>query len=642
MNAHPQPLRRFQRLQAKAPMYSHWLWLALAIGAALSYLFSLGGDHIPRNGDELVYLNIARLTAETGQWLPLASYYDFMRNTKPPLLFWQAMVAGGWGENWELFWLRLPSVFYSWATAAMVGLLTWKISREAALSNPSASSENHAPNAAHRNYHRYQAIATGALAAIFYLSFFSSYRYGRPYLTSSPETFWLFGIFFVLAWSPALLVAQNAVRWLFVLLAGLALGIGCLYKSFAMVAPVGLGLALCFHCVGAQKMPWQMIRPGWLRDGISTALIMALALGVFGLWFVVDPQPGEVWREFVVGENAGKFKSSPGYWKVAFSSNSSFLTILTAYFSNTGFLLPASVGIAWAALAAWWLRRKNPAAATAITTSSPVSPAEKVMWLWLLALMLVFLLPNQRSARYLIPAMPAVAVLMAIYWPRLGRVWLALTLLVGMVGGAAMALIGYGAVTATGNTGLYPLAFWLYLVFIVLACALGLAKARWSRSLAPLSSMAVLLALAWVTQPFNGALGDFQSTTRSLAQSQRIAVPSNFNGHFERYQFMLPQAKIEPYFAAQPVDFADVQSLFKSGNRYALVQRRPGAAPPCGMASSSNPSAPPAAAAATFCRVLDVRWDIRSRQSEVESTWAAFKTPETFWFAREYFIERLP
>ena len=42
----------------------------------------------------------------------------------------------------------------------------------------------------------------GAIAAIIYLSFFSTYRYGRPYLTSAPETFWLFGVFFAIAWSP--------------------------------------------------------------------------------------------------------------------------------------------------------------------------------------------------------------------------------------------------------------------------------------------------------------------------------------------------------------------------------------------------------------------------------------------------------
>jgi 4-amino-4-deoxy-L-arabinose transferase-like glycosyltransferase len=65
---------------------------------ALAYLFGLVGDYIPRNGDELVYANIARLTAASGHWLPPQSAWDFMRNTKPPLLF-QAMVAGGWATT---------------------------------------------------------------------------------------------------------------------------------------------------------------------------------------------------------------------------------------------------------------------------------------------------------------------------------------------------------------------------------------------------------------------------------------------------------------------------------------------------------------------------------------------------------------
>lgn len=609
----------FSTWQQRFSAHRHWLWLALAVGAALGYLFNLGGDHIPRNGDELVYFNIARLTAETGNWLPLASYYDFMRNTKPPVLFWQAMVAGGWGEHWSLFKMRLPSVFYSWATAGMVGLLAWKISREAIAADSPDTAKSQ----------QQQAIITGALAAILYLSFFSSYRYGRPFMTSAPETFWLFGIFFALAWNPTLLTAQK-LRWRFVLVAGLALGMGCLYKSFALVAPVGVGLALCFQCVGAQKMPWQIARPGLLRDAVSCTLIVALALGLFGLWFVIDPQPGEVWREFVVGENAGKFKSSPGYWKVAFSGNSGFFTIATGYFSNTGFLIFASTGLAWAALALWWLRRKG-------KDSAQTSPAEKIMWLWLLALALVFLLPNQRSTRYLIPAMPAVAVLMAIYWPRIPRFWLVLTLVVGTIGAAAMGLIGYGAVKATGDSGLYPWAFWLYLLAIGLVCIAGIAKASWSRSLAAFPAMAVLLALAWATQPFNGKLGDYQSATQQLLQGQRLAVPSNFNGHFERYQFMLPGAKIEPYFAAQPVNYQDTDALFKAGYRYALVQRRPGEPPlPCTQARVN------AAPATIACRVLDTRWDLRSRQDEVEGTWAAFQTPETFWFAREYLLERLP
>ena len=76
------------------------------------------------------------------------------------------------------------------------------------------------------------------------------------------------------------------------------------------------------------------------------------------------------------------------------------------------------------------------------------------------------------------------------------------------------------------------------------------------------------------------------------------------------------------YNAPQPVDFADVDGLLKI-SRYALVARRIGQAP------------------CTNCRIIDSRWDLRSRQDPSEGTWAALKTPETFWYAKEYLVERL-
>lgn len=580
----------------------HLAWLALAMLVALGYLFGLGGDHIPRNGDELVYAHIARLTAETGNWLPLVSSYDFMRNTKPPVLFWQAMVAGSWGEHWTLLNLRLPSVVYSWAIALMVGLLSWKIVRDtAAQAAPAASSQTSSASAPHRH-----AVTMGAIAAIVYLSFFTSYRYGRPYLTSAPETFWLFGVFFALAWSPARWLAS---RWTFPLLAGIAIGIGCLYKSFAMVVPVGFALALCYQMVGARRAPWQLVRPGIVVDGIRVTAISAIALAVFGLWFAVDPQPGAVWREFVVGENAGKFKSSPGYLKVAFGGGGGFITIVTGYFSNAGLLLPVALGAAWAA---WRSYRKGVA----------VGDAEKVLWLWLAALALVFMLPNQRSARYLIPAMPAVAILIALYWSRIGRLWFGMTLLLCLLGAFGMGLIGLGAVRATQDTLLYSPLFWVLVVVIAAACVLGMFNKSLTRPTGALASFAVLLALAWATAPFNGALGRFSPDSMARLKGQAVAVPSNFNGHFERYEFIIPGARIVPYFAEQPVDYADVDTLFKT-SRYALVQRRVGQSP------------------CTRCRILDQRWDLRSRQDQKEGKLAAFKSPETFWYAQEYLVERL-
>ena len=101
-------------------------------------------------------------------------------------------------------------------------------------------------------------------------------------------------------------------------------------------------------------------------------------------------------------------------------------------------------------------------------------------------------------------------------------------------------------------------------------------------------------------------------------------MPNNFNGQFERYQFLLTGAKIAAYDARQPVDYAeaDVDALLKT-SRFALVQRRKGQLP-CSQ-----------------CRVVDARWDIRSRQDSKEGTFAALTSPDTFWYSREYLVERL-
>jgi 4-amino-4-deoxy-L-arabinose transferase-like glycosyltransferase len=571
------------------------VWLLLAFVIALGYLFQLGGDHIPRNGDELVYAHIARLTAESGNWLPLVSSYDFMRNTKPPLLFWQAMVAGGWGDHWILFNLRLPSVLYLWATALMVGLLARRVvNSQSPHLNPLPEGEETS-----------RGVREGAIAAIVFLSFFSTYRYSRPYLTSAPETFWLLGVFFAIAWSPVKLLAST---WKFPLIAGIAIGIACLYKSFAMVAPVGLGLALCYQTISARKAPWQIFRPGIVSDGFKVAGICTLALAVFGLWFALDPLPGEVWREFVVGENAGKFKSSPGYFKVAFSGNGGVLVILTGYFVNAGLLFPLAVGAAWTAWRSYRL-------------GSTVSDAEKIMWLWLLALALVFMLPNQRSARYLIPAMPAVAVLIAIYWQRMARMWFVMTLVFCILGALGMGLIAMGAVRAMQDSSVYSPLFWLLLGLIVLASLAGMFKKKWTYAITAASGFAVLFLLAWTTAPLNGELGRYKPSTVALLQGQTVSVPNNFNGQFERYQFIMPGVKVVAYDAPQPVDYKDVDTLLKT-SRYALVARRIGQAP------------------CTNCRIIDARWDLRSRQDPSEGTWAALKTPETFWYAKEYLVEK--
>jgi hypothetical protein len=217
--------------------------------------------------------------------------------------------------------------------------------------------------------------------------------------------------------------------------------------------------------------------------------------------------------------------------------------------------------------------------------------------------------------------MPAVAILIALYWSRIGRIWFGITLLFSLIGALAMASIGYGALRATQNVWLYSPLYWIFLALIVLACLAGMARKSLTRPIAALAGFAVIFSLAWATDPFNGPVGHFKPETVALLKGQKVAVPTNFNGQFERYQFIITGAKIVPYFAAQPVDYADMDALFKT-TRYVLVQRRMGQTP------------------CTQCRIIDVRWDLRSRQDEKEGTMAAFKTPETFWYAQEYLVER--
>ena len=91
--------------------------------AGFVYVHDLSSPHIPKNGDEYPYTHITRLTAASGTLLPLRSDLPGMRNTKPPLLFWQGIVSTDGGRSFGLWNLRYPSVVYTFLTGLLVFLL---------------------------------------------------------------------------------------------------------------------------------------------------------------------------------------------------------------------------------------------------------------------------------------------------------------------------------------------------------------------------------------------------------------------------------------------------------------------------------------------------------------------------------------
>ena len=154
---------------------SGWLGALCLAFAAFVYLHNTGSEHAATNPDEYLYLQIARLTADTGQWLPLQATETKHRNTKPPGLFWQGMAATGFGEHQELWRLRLPNALFSLAAAIMAFFLARRMTGT---------------------------FSAGVVAALAYLAFLGVYRHGRVFLTSAPETFWLFLPLFLLLMRP--------------------------------------------------------------------------------------------------------------------------------------------------------------------------------------------------------------------------------------------------------------------------------------------------------------------------------------------------------------------------------------------------------------------------------------------------------
>jgi 4-amino-4-deoxy-L-arabinose transferase-like glycosyltransferase len=358
--------------------------MALLVLAVLIYALGLGGQYNPTNGDELVYTHIARLTAASDHWLPLVSELDNMRNTKPPLLFWQAMVASDWGQHWTMAALRAPSLIYTLLIAAAVAWTAHQITRS---------------------------TRTACLAACVYLAFFCTYRYGRTFLTSAPETFWfnvpLFYLLWV-RWQPKN-GPDKRLGWTAHGLLGMALGLGLAYKSFALIAPAAATF-WCAQLLTERALNWHRVVSITLKVSLSAGL----ALGIFCLWFVLDPDPRAVWQEFVIGENAKKMSSSEGYWHVALmGGGGSMWAQLLAYAQNAGLLALVVMGLAWVGLKQG-LKSKF---------SAPMPAHLIILLVWLAVWLVVFTLPSQRSARYVIPAMPALALLIALYWDRIGRGW---------------------------------------------------------------------------------------------------------------------------------------------------------------------------------------------------------------------------
>lgn len=490
------------------------LWLGLVLAAA-AYLYGLDSLEAPGIGDEMYYAQIARVTAAQGRLLPLVSETGITDN-KPPLLFWQGILATGWGRHWDLWRLRLPIVLYSFLIALVVGLVAARLG---------------------------DSRGTGVVAALVYLGSWSTFQQGRPFLVNAPETLFEF-------LPLVLLLQEGELTWSVTLLSSVALGAAALYKSFFLVLPPVAAFALIL---------WSRRHDlrDFARKDVPKLLVMgSLGLGFFGLWFVFDPYPGVIVRTFLVGENLAKLQL-PNYVRGLFTGNYPLWHIWLGDLWNAGFYVFPLLGLAWSAV-----RRLRSRA-----TEGRLSPVESDLWRYILAFLVVYSLPSQRQENYLLPTMPALSVLLALEWGRIpawlhrlsallvaATLALALVLMRGL--GRADPEIHYGGVT---------------LAVVALLCLLAivaLSSGTRARELLPAGVAGVWFSVGLLLGPFDRPLhsADRGPGLAGLA-GRRVYFPALFNAWEERYRFLAPRCVIASYDGRNR---SEAERLLVAGNPTAI------------------------------------------------------------------------
>ncbi|HXV63009.1 MAG TPA: hypothetical protein VEK15_20080 [Vicinamibacteria bacterium] len=513
-------------------MSSRLPWAAAVALAVTAYAVSLGGFYIPHIGDEAPYIEITRLTAESGRWLPLRTPPG-LENTKPPLLFWLGIASSNWGRDWTLLRLRFPIVIVTFLTALIVGWLTLRLRSE----------PKHA-----------------VISALTFLGFYSSFQYGRPFLTNLPETLGAFSSFALVAFRGD---RESVLPWIS---SGLALAMACLFKSFALVAPVGLALAVC------------LLMEGRLRHDFGRLLlVVGIGLGGFALWPLLDPDPAAVVNHFVVGENLQKL-SSGDYWTGLFQGPYALHLFWLGPFANAGlFALPV------AAMLFDCFRNR-----------ARISFEERALLVFFLAFLSVYTIPGQRQGNYLIPTTPALAILVGRRWLNFPLNWYRWFSLPGLALAAFLLplvlAIDRDLLPEEGGYGFWHIAFLVLLVALWAASFLMPALARQGfHALVFLTFVSIAVGLA----PFEGPRGRFDPARVQLMKRRTVFVPSEFVSRHERHRFLLPGARVRGY---DPADADAVSRLLERG-RLVVVHR------PVGTEVEGP------------YRVVARRFDLNSRQS---------------------------
>ena len=496
--------------------FSYRSALIILLLGVFTYLYGLDSRFAPKNGDEYPYMHIVRMTAEAGHWLPLQSEMEGIKNTKPPLIFWQGIASTHWGNEWSLINLRWPSIVYTGLTAFFLFLAVRRFSGK---------------------------TQTGLLAGLVWLSFFATYRYGRPFLTDPPEVFWLSLPFLAfLYWGKCAFESKI----FFPIFAGVCFGLALFAKSFAYIVPASFALGLYYWRWRQWSIPKVLV-----HDLYKVFLIAVLAIGVFALWFGLDPYPEAVWREFVLGENAGKFaaRNSNYLFDLIRGGDSIWLLLLTTL-ANAGLFTFVLIST----LLQCWREHRF------------LNFEESLLLILVAAFFIVFSFPSQRSGRYLLPVMPALAALIALHWDRLPLWGFRIALLLQLLVLSALLWIamnlqisGFMGETASWT---YSYCHWIGMAASLAIVLVGLFRCNHTKTLALAACFLTYCALTSSLAPLEGQLGRYSEASILQVQGKDVWIPCDYRAKDEEYRLLLPGAKLHGYLAKDAGDVVGLTNTY--------------------------------------------------------------------------------
>ena len=359
-------------------------------------------------------------------------------------------------------------------------------------------------------------------------------------------------------------------------------GFALFAKSFAYIVPASFALGLYYWRWRQWSIPQVL-----LKDLYKLILIAALALGVFALWFAMDPNPEAVWKEFVLGENAGKFSArQSSYLMDMIRGGDSIWLLLLTTIANAGlfsFVLISSL------IQCWRGRRF-------------LTLEEVLLLLLIAAFFIVFSLPSQRSGRYLLPVMPAFAALIALYWDKLPLWGFRIALLLQLLVLSLLLWIGINLQFSQfmGDTGAWTYSYchWALMAAGILIVLLGLFKPSLTKTFSLAACFLVYCALTSSLSPLEGRLGRYSTETIAQLQDKDVWIPCDYRAKDEEYRLLIPGEKLHGYLAKDAGDIAVLSSSYPLVAVHAPLGAQP--------------------ALCDSCQIVGQRMEMRARHSNEE------------------------